>query len=146
MRGARKRKKKSGIVNVPVASMGDIAFLLIIFFVLCSQFQQVTVNPPKSLDSVELNEKPRISVEIDADGNLFFQQRPASPSDVEWGVRAMLEKAKNDREKLVLFRCDESVTRDKFEPVLEAIAKGGGIIAALGERGSGDDSNRYRRP
>jgi len=34
----------------------------------------------------------------------------------------------------VVFRCDRAVGREVFEPVLDAITRAGGIIAAVGER------------
>lgn len=134
-RSIRNRRKKT-FPQVPVTSMGDIAFLLIIFFVLCSQFQKVSVNLPVSRDAQEISERPRITVEIDAEGNIYFNQFPVSNAEqVEWKIREMLEGKTQDREKMVLFRCDRNVTRDKYEPVIAAIAKAGGLIVAIGRIG-----------
>lgn len=115
--------------------MGDIAFLLIIFFVICSQFKEVNINPPRSLDAVNLKSRPKITVEIDAKGNIYFQglQVPNAEA-IEWGVRSLLEGKTTEKFKMVMFRCDRSVGKDTFEPVIEAIAKGGGLIAAVGEK------------
>jgi hypothetical protein len=34
---------------------------------------------------------------------------------------------------MVVFRCDQGVDKKVFEPVLAAISKAGGVIAAVGE-------------
>lgn len=130
----RKRRRRVAI-NVPVASMGDIAFLLIIFFMVCSRFaQEAPLEPPKSIDAREVT-KGQISVSIDAEGLIYFQGRlMPDASAVEWGVRSMVEGKTAEQARTVMFRCDRSVSKEKFEPVLEAIAKGGGLIAAIGDK------------
>jgi len=147
----KRRKKRKGEFSVPVASMGDIAFLLIIFFVLCSQFQEVDIEPPKSLDAVELNERPKMAVDIGLDGQLYWQGRKVdNPDAIEWAVRGMIESVSQkyanqnkgqpipERVKVVQVRCDASVHRNIYEPVFEAIARGGGVIAAVGDKGDPD--------
>ena len=53
--------------------------------------------------------------------------------DVEWGVRALLTNTVSDEQRHVQFKCDSSLPKEVFEPVLKAIAEGGGIIEAVGE-------------
>lgn len=147
----KRRRKRKGEFSVPVASMGDIAFLLIIFFVLCSQFQEVKIEPPKSLDAIEMKDRPKMAVDIGLDGQLYWQGRKVDNADaIEWAVRGMIESVSQkyakqnqgrpipQRVKVVTVRCDASVTRSIYEPVLEAIARGGGIIAAVGDKGDPD--------
>ncbi|MFO7871339.1 MAG: biopolymer transporter ExbD [Kiritimatiellia bacterium] len=131
---SRRSKKNRRGTMIPVASMGDIAFLLIIFFVLCSRFQEVQVQQASSIDVEDIETRPKIIVDVDADGNVYFQGMLTSPGAVEYQIRAMLENAADESSKLVLFRCDRSVDKKDFEPVIEAIAKGGGILAAVGDR------------
>lgn len=38
-----------------------------------------------------------------------------------------------DDQRHVQFKCDSTVTKQQFEPVLKAIAEAGGIIEAVGE-------------
>jgi hypothetical protein len=52
---------------------------------------------------------------------------------IEWGVRALIADKETPEGRTVMFRCDQAVSREVFEPVLDAIAKGGGIIAAMGD-------------
>ena len=134
-----RKKRRKPVIMVPVASMGDIAFLLIIFFMVCSRFAQdagVKLDSPQSLDVAKMQENP-ITVSIDIDGFIYFQGRKVPDAGaVEWGVRALVEGKDDDQAKTVMFRCDREIGKEVFEPVLEAIAAGGGRIAAVGEKAS----------
>ena len=78
---------------VPLASMGDIAFLLTIFFILTSNFAKDDtrkIKPPTARE-LEQMEKQNVSVSIDSDGGMFFNGRPvASPATIEAGVAGVL--------------------------------------------------------
>lgn len=136
----RKRKKRRQVI-VPVASMGDIAFLLIIFFLIASRLaQDKQITQPHSLDAVELKEAV-ISVLIDENGHYYVNGREMdSVKKVEAEVKEMLERrnATNELQRTVMFKCDAEVTKFKFEPVIEAIVEAGGIIGAVGRRGGAD--------
>jgi len=136
-----KRRKRRKMIPVPVASMGDIAFLLIIFFMVCSRFAKdpgVSIRPPTTVEVSKLDDYP-IVVLIDEKARIFFQGKPIdSPEQVEEEVRRFVEGKEDEKSRTVLFRCDRSVGKRFFEPVIEAIAKGGGRIAAVGDP-SGND-------
>ena len=129
----RRRRRK---IVIPVASMGDIAFLLIIFFMICSNFAKeagIPVHPPKSPDIDRVKESSTV-VTIDAEGKIYFQgRRVDDPRSVETEVTDLLRNATTPESKMVLFRCDRAVARDVFEPVMDAITRGGGTIVAVGE-------------
>jgi biopolymer transport protein ExbD len=131
-------KKKRRTVSVPVASMGDIAFLLIIFFLVCSEESKeksVDVVLPKSeyVDKIKAHVAARVA--IDKNGAIFFDgQRVEGAKDVEWGVRAALARTVSDDQRHVQFKCHAGHAREVFEPVMQAIAEAGGIIEAVGEK------------
>ena len=131
----RKRRKT---VPVPIASMGDIAFLLIIFFLVCSEMSkdknnlQVTLPFSEHVEKIEIPVVARVAV--DENGEIYFDgARVDSAKDVEWGVRALLTNTVTDDQRHVQFKCDSKLPKETFEPVLKAIAEGGGIIEAVGE-------------
>ena len=132
----RKKRKK---IPVPIASMGDIAFLLIIFFLVCSEVSkdkanlQVTLPSSKHVAKVKAQVVARVAV--DEAGEIYFEgARVDSAKDVEWGVRALLTDTVSDDQRHVQFKCDSALPKEVFEPVLKAIASGGGIIEAVGEK------------
>ena len=130
------RKSRRVAPAVPLASMGDIAFLLTIFFILTSNFAKDdtrNIKPPNARELAQL-ENQNVSVSIDADGGVFFNGRPvASPATIEAGVAGFLAGKKDPKDRMVVFRCDQGVDKKVFEPVLAAISKGGGVIAAVGQ-------------
>lgn len=132
----KKRRRRRIRIVVPVASMGDIAFLLIIFFMVCSRFAKdpgVSIDPPTTPEMTKLDDYP-IVVLIGPESKIYFQGEPiAGPEQVEEEVHRLVEGKTADKAKTVLFRCDAKVGKHVFEPVIEAIAKGGGRIAAVGD-------------
>jgi len=132
----RKRRRRRTAILVPVASMGDIAFLLIIFFMVCSRFAKdpgVDINAPSTAKVTKLEDYP-IVVLIDKEGTIYFQgDRISGTEQVENEVRRLVAGKTDPKSQTVLFRCDRTVGKHIFEPVIEAIAKGGGRIAAAGD-------------
>ena len=133
------QRKKRRSVAIPTASMGDIAFLLIIFFLVCSETSKdrsdLDVTPPVS-EHVRKNKAPVAArVAIDKTGTIYFDgDRVDNAKDVEWGVLARLTRTVSDDQRHVQFTCDATLPKESFEPVLQAIATAGGIIEAVGEK------------
>jgi len=136
-RGTIRRHRRRARIVVPVASMGDIAFLLIIFFMICSNFAKeagIPVQPPNSPD-IEQVEQANIVVSIDSEGKIYFQGRRVQDArSIETELSELLRDVEDPDRRRVLFRCDRSVRKNIFEPVMDAITAGGGIIVAVGER------------
>ncbi|MBE7462918.1 MAG: biopolymer transporter ExbD [Planctomycetes bacterium] len=131
----KRRHKKKEEIQVPVASMGDIAFLLIIFFMICSTFAKDTakLKPPHAPDLAELQNRAVI-VSIDSDQRLWLQGRMMpNAKAVGQGVAALIEGKQTQEDRTVLFSCDEGVPKRIFEPVLRALGEAGATIAAQGQ-------------
>lgn len=115
--------------------MGDIAFLLIIFFMVCSNFAKesgINLSPPNFPDLEELKQTA-VQVSIDEGGQIYLNGQTVDSKGIEYGVMALLEGESNAAHRVVLFKCDRTCDKAVFEPVIEAISKGGGVIAAMGE-------------
>ena len=132
-----KRMPKHELPVVPTANLVDIAILLIIFYMACSNFvsqQAGTIKLPRASGIDKLNE-PLVLVAIDNQGAISVQGRPvAAAADVESAVTELLRDKTGDDERHVMLRCDATVSRTVFEPVLNAIVTGGGIVVAVGEK------------
>ncbi len=137
-----KRRRQKAKFSVPVASMGDIAFLLIIFFMVCSKFSQdvaIKLKPPVAPGLAELAAAV-VTISIDERSHLWIKDKEIPDVEaVEWGVRGMIKDKQGAKGRTVIFRCHNAVGKEVFEPVLEAIAKGGGLIAAMGEEGNREE-------
>jgi len=124
-------------MSVPTASMGDIAFLLLIFFILVSNYVKESgiKYKPAAAREVESLKEARVSVVLDEEGRIYLQGKQVSDAKaIEWGVAALIANAKTADGKLVMLKCDKDVDRTKFEPVIEAISKAGGVIVAIGTK------------
>ncbi len=127
-----KRRKKS-IPIIPTASMGDIAFLLIIFFMLASTFMKsanVTAQEPASPD-VEPQEPALVSVIMDQDGKLWLQGVEIGQSELAGGVQLAVGE---DRKKPVHVKIDKTRTAADFLPVIQALSEAGVRIMLTGAR------------
>ncbi|MFW5893584.1 MAG: ExbD/TolR family protein [Verrucomicrobiota bacterium] len=134
MKKTRTRKKP---VDPPVASIGDIAFLLIIFFMLTSNFVKETaikLEPPKS-EVIEQLEEIQISVAIDHEGEVHINGSRTTADALESQLTEELANKTTPRGRTVMLKCDREIEKHVFEPVIEAIAAAGGQIAAVGEEG-----------
>ena len=133
----RRKRHKKNVIMVPVASMGDIAFLLIIFFMVASQLsrQRHNIKPPRSLDTYELSNTP-ISVTIDATGNCYLQGgKLYSVESLKPQIEMLLKDRTTEAQRTVIFRCDKSVPNETFEPAIDAIVEAGGLLGLVGEHG-----------
>ncbi len=133
----RLQSKKRRTVPVPIASMGDIAFLLIIFFMVCSEVakdKNMAVVLPLSEHVKQMKVVVVARIAVDENGEIYFDgTRVDNAKDVEWGVRALLTNTISDDQRHVQFKCDSALPKETFEPVIKAIAAAGGIIEAVGE-------------
>lgn len=131
---AVKIKRHGGLLAVPTTSMGDIAFLLIIFFMLTSKFmaeQHVKYTSPKSPDAAALEDMP-CSVILDENGEIWLQGKPCGNAET---MRLGVEVLRGDRKDMkVLLKVHKSATEKQFGPVIGELAKAGVKIAFVGDR------------
>jgi len=132
------KRRRRGPVDLPITSMGDIAFLLIIFFMVCSNFAKesnIKYKPPEAKD-VDTVRDAGMSVVMDADGKLYLngQELPEGVESLKTELQEMLKGKTNDVMREVLFKCDLNVTRKVFEPALGAIVAAGGTAVAVGDK------------
>jgi len=118
---------------VPVASFGDIAFLLIIFFMVASVFMReanIKVTPADSMDIDKVKSQP-ISVVVDEDGVIWLQGEVCQRDALEPAL-AFLLRDKTDRK--VFLKIDRKRKQGDFGPVLMAMGKAGADMVLVGEK------------
>lgn len=126
----KRRSRKSAMV--PLTSFGDIAFLLIIFFMVASVFmreQHISVTEAKSpdIDLVEM----AVSVVIDEDGNVWIDGQGCPKPALESQLSIVLA-AKGDNR--VLLKVDKDLRQSDFGDVIAQLASAGAEILLLGEK------------
>lgn len=127
------RRRKRMDLTLPTSSMGDIAFLLIIFFVLASHFMKtanIEAEKPTS-EAVDTVEDAQVSVVVNAEGKYFVQGVEVSQGEIE---SAVLQAVGDRRDTQVHLLVDRALTRAAYMPALEALGATGVKVVLEGER------------
>jgi len=124
------RRKRRISARVPLASMGDIAFLLIIFFILASIPKgEVELAQPKADDLGEI-EKSGVSVIMDEEGQCYFQGDEVPVEALVGLIKSYFENPDKDRK--VVVEIDRNLPYEVFKDVYAAVSEAGGIVVARG--------------
>ncbi len=127
--GVRRKKRTKAIV--PLTSMGDIAFLLIIFFILASIPKgDVKLTQPEAEDLAEL-EKSKVTVIMDEEGQCYFQRDPVATEALTGLLKNHFETSGENRN--VIVEIDRNLPYEVFKDVYSAVSEAGGIVVARGE-------------
>lgn len=90
--------------EIPTSSMADIAFLLIVYFMVTTTFaatRGLDFSLPKDDDQPPVVEKEdSVLIEIQADGNLVVDQKPMESTDVIAYLKPKLER--NDKKPVII--------------------------------------------
>lgn len=122
------RRKRRLPMIVPLTSMGDIAFLLIIFFILAGIPKgKRALSPPEAPGLGEI--QGAVTVSMDEDGKCYLQGDMVGVSVLQGMVRDHLETRKS---KLVVVEIDKSLPFEAYSEVLMAVSEAGGTLGARG--------------
>ena len=105
-------RKSQASSDVPDSSMADIAFLLLIFFMVTTVFQKDRNQPivwPQAEATQKIDEKLKniLNIWVVRDGSIFINDRPYTMGEVT-AVIAPLYRA-SDRALLISIRADREV-------------------------------------
>ncbi len=115
--------------SVPTASMADIAFLLIIFFMLTTSFspEKTNVQLPSSETQTEVSDDAAI-VAVTADGAIHFSdgEAPSEPVESPEALGTIVaELTRLSQNKEFLIKADETVRFEYIDEVLEQLRQNG---------------------
>ncbi|MCD4754899.1 MAG: biopolymer transporter ExbD [Deltaproteobacteria bacterium] len=128
-----KRSARMG-VQVPLTSLIDIVFLLLIYFLLTTNFmvdEGIKIKLPQAKASAPQNEEV-ITVYVDQQGRAFLGTKEVSMSALFDGLKEMI----GDKEdKLVVVRADRAVILNKAVKVMDVVkAAGAGRLCLATEK------------
>lgn len=123
---ALKRQHRT-MAEFSMASMTDVIFLLLIFFMVTSTYifpTALEVNLPQS--SQQTSKKPNIRIALDAEGNISTamgdaERQPMQPGELKTWL--MLAKEQSPDETTVALYADESVEYGKIVNILNVGAE-----------------------
>ncbi|MFT5128470.1 MAG: biopolymer transport protein ExbD [Rhodothermales bacterium] len=128
-------RKKRDAPEIDVGAFSDIAFLLIIFFILTTTFEKFvgnTVEIPAGQQG-EASEDKQTTVVLTADRIHFNDEASTiSIAELQLKLNALDLGAKDDSmQKMVLVEATETVAYDTYFNVINAIGVAGGVLAIM---------------
>lgn len=134
---AVKFKQSSVISSLSITPLIDVVFLLLIFFLVATQFEEndreLAVELPDAEQSLPLTEEPKILyINIDQEGRYFVSGRVRTLDEVEALVREAV--ANNPLTQSVMIRADRRVQLDSFVAAVD-LCKKHGVTYALQTEG-----------
>lgn len=118
---------------LPTSSMGDIAFLLIIFFILASNFMKsanIEAEKPSSAE-VDAIDDAQVDVVIDKNAKFYVQGIEVDRNLVE---SAVTQAVGEHRDKPVHLLVDKNLQKKDFMPAIEALGSCGVKVILVGEK------------
>jgi biopolymer transport protein ExbD len=131
-KGGLKRKSKAAS-EIPSSSLADMAFLLLIFFMVTTVFrkeQQRDVVFPEA-EATQKLEEPRkdvLNLYVEQDGTIFINDRNTPPEQVS-GVIAPLWA--ENRGLVVMLRSDRDVAYSRIDQILKELQASGAVRVAF---------------
>jgi len=116
-------------------AMGDIAFNLLIFFVILARANDdshLRWTPAKARHTESAGHSV-VSVLVDSDNKLYLNGRQIGISNVAASIEEILGN-RPPGERTVLLKVDAETQAQRFEPVIEAISEAGGDLVHIVER------------
>ena len=132
------RQKKDRIgdykIRAPLTSLIDIVFLLLVYFLLTTNFivdEGITVKLPQAEASAPQTQE-EITVYVDADGRAYLMNKQLSEDQLFAQLKEMVGGAPN---RLVVIKADRSVMLNKVVKVMDlAKAAGAGRLCLATEK------------
>lgn len=114
-------KRSSVAGTLSLTPLIDVVFLLLIFFLVTSEFEEqerkLNIVLPTATSAVPMIGKPReIVIDVDSDGQVYLRGTPTGLSELETLLAAAV--ANNPTNQSVIIRADRSST---FQPVVSVM-------------------------
>lgn len=118
--------------DIPTMAMGDIAFNLLIFFVILARAQDDSHLQWQPANATELKgvTNSQVSVVIDTENKLYFNGQLIGQSQLAKRIQDTLGNAPLGERK-VLLKVHKEATAMYYEPVIEAISEAGGELVHI---------------
>jgi len=119
-------KRKKLEVAPPYVSMADIAFNLVLFFVILARTQDdshLKWEPAKSAATRQI-ENASMSITVDVDGKTYLNGQQVGIIELPEGIASQLA-AKGETKGKVLLKIHKETQALTFEPIIKAVSKAG---------------------
>ena len=138
----KQRRQGRVLPEIPTASMADIAFLLIVFFLVTTTMSQdkgLSLQLPPVGETKEVKEQNICNVWINDDDEIaFYEQRQFTRVAFEQ-LRPEIERRLAENEKLIVsLKAERGATYRTFVDVLDELKLAGATRISIAEPEAGD--------
>lgn len=129
------RRKKRPESEVDVSSFSDVAFLLIIFFILTTTFKLIggqELNIPSGEDG-DSTEQKQLTISLTGKDIFYGEDSKSSLTLRQLRVQLADEelRTKKEEQRMVVLESDENVVYQRYYNVMLAIRDADGIVALI---------------
>jgi biopolymer transport protein ExbD len=128
---------------IPTASIGDIAFLLLIFFMVTTIFVKETglvVDLPRAEAGEMITQDPVSNVYINKRGQISIDDMLVSPQDVS---ALMGQKISANPDLIVAFKADQETPYRVVSDVMEQLKEVSALRVSFGTMPDGNPGRKY---
>ncbi len=127
-----KLQRRKLTASVPSFAMGDIGFLLLIFFVILARSQNDSHIQwqPAELKDIEMSAAPRATVSIDTGYKTYLDGKEISTDELASALSAVLGDTPAGQRNVFL-KVHREAKATHFEPVIAAISEAGGDLVHI---------------
>ena len=134
---AANKGEKKAQPEIPTASMADIAFLLIIFFLVTTSFNQemgltLTLPPASDAEEIQIRTTNILNIYVNEIGEIMLAEEVVSLRQVEPEVK---RRCAENPLLIVSLKTDRQTEYDAFIQVLDQVMKAGAKKISLAEPG-----------
>ncbi len=130
---AMKRRQKED-VEIPSSSLADIAFLLLIFFLVATTIDVdkglTLVLPPVDVEEMEINRKNITNILINDAGQVLLDNEVVNARDVE---RLMRDKLRENDKLIVSLKTTRGTKYKVYIQVLDQLKRAGATRISIAE-------------
>lgn len=120
-------KRRKLEITPPYVAMADIAFNLVLFFVILAKTQDdshIKWNPVKTKDVENEAKTSRMTVTVDKEGSAYFNGQPVSVLSLASAVTQHLQDNPGDP-RVVLLKIHDETLASTFEAIIAAVSEAG---------------------
>ena len=106
---------------IPLFSMSDIAFLLLIFIMLIALMnyrKEVKIDYPEARTVYKTNAEKNLEVWVDVEGNIYLDGEPANIRELELSVIEIYQTAQDTRIQII---ADRNTPYSRINSILELL-------------------------
>ncbi|MGH1363025.1 MAG: ExbD/TolR family protein [Calditrichia bacterium] len=121
------KKREKAPVEIPSSSMADIAFLLLVFFLVCTTINvdkglDLILPPDEDVEEIEINRKNITNILINDNGDVLIDSSPVSIREINRLIREKLEE--NDK-LIVSLKTTRGTKYEIYIAVLDQLKESG---------------------